>query len=126
MTRTASQPAGEQEIDLERGTEAYQRILGSVSETLPTGPARIAGDAAMQQASASQERTRAERSDKGKPRLFLDIPGVRFDLAHEFARGAFKNWLRGELQPVGSSGVILSAFDDLLAHIDRLAARKEK
>ena len=90
-----------------------------INATLPLGAARIAGD------NATEQKTRKTRSDAGKergPRIYVDAPGVRFDLMHVEGRASFKYWISRTFQE-GGAMFGNAAIDELLAHIDRLVAK---
>lgn len=63
-----------------------------------------------------QPKTRAERSDKGKPRLFVDVMdgAVRFDIGAEAGRTAFFAWVTAD------GGRAEQGIEQLLAIVDRL------
>lgn len=114
------------EEQLRERTEAAERMARGDDN----GSARIAGDNAMQQqtqTSTPETRTRKTRSDAGKergPRIYIDAPGVRFDLMHVEGRASFKYWISRTFQE-GGAMFGNAAIDELLAHIDRLVAKEK-
>ena len=66
-------------------------------------------------------RLRKRRSDAGKPRIFVDAPGVRFDLMHLEGRTAFKYWI-AHVYVEGGAVFGNAAVDQLLRHIESLTA----
>ena len=64
--------------------------------------------------------SRKERTDKGVPRLYVEIPGVRFDVGTEDGRKAIKAWIAQQ----GAEPCVDDIFDGLLAIIDRLRGAK--
>lgn len=71
-------------------------------------------------------RTRAKRSDAGKPRetFYVSIPGIRFDLAEDVGREAFKRWFGAAILEQGNMLVLcVKALDELFAVLDRLRSR---
>jgi hypothetical protein len=66
---------------------------------------------------------RKERSDKGQPRLYVEVPCVRFDVSGEDGRSELNAWLAGRIASVGSGELVMPVtrvVNELLAIIDRL------
>jgi hypothetical protein len=67
-------------------------------------------------------RKRAERSDKGKergPSALIDLPGVRYDLAHSAGRYAYRQRIQDRMN-AGDKEEVQGGIDALLAIVDRL------
>ena len=103
-------PNEEREVDPQAAANV-QRILHPES------------DAPAPEQPQPEKRTRAQRSDKGEPRIFIDAPGVRFDLMHIEGRASFEYWL-ARVYHEGGAVFGNAAVKQLLSHIDRLSQRK--
>jgi hypothetical protein len=71
-------------------------------------------------------RTRAKRSDAGKPRetFYVSIPGIRFDLTVGQARESFMALIAQAMQSSDTQPWVMQAIRQLLSEIDRLRASK--
>jgi hypothetical protein len=76
-------------------------------------------------ANAEPSKPRATRSDKGKPRLYVEMPGVRLDMAHPEARDVLRSLIAVEAPRGNSAERIWDAFEQLLSHIDRLSEKRQ-
>jgi hypothetical protein len=92
-------------------------------EITPEGEARVNG-ILHNAAGAPELKPRATRSDAGRPRLYVDLPGVKFDLAQsggrEALRAAFLHLTRAA--PESERTLLNGIFADMMGLIeDRLA-----
>lgn len=62
---------------------------------------------------------RKTRADKDQPRLYVEIPGVRYDISQEEGRAALKCHI-GFLVVKADESQVLDLFDSVLAIVDRL------
>ena len=113
MTRTEQAELEELHMTPEQLQERTERVTESLRANLAPAPEQP----------QPETRTRAPRSDKGEPRIFIDAPGVRFDLMHIEGRASFEYWLARAYQE-GGAVFGNAAVKQLLTHIDRLSARK--
>jgi hypothetical protein len=113
----------EQEI-LERATPrvAAMNLHTETGSEYMAAQKPVVTNGIIAQADPEPGRQRAKRSDAGKPRVFVDAPGVRFDLMHVEGRASFKYWIARVYQE-GGAVFGNAAVDQLLGHIDRLSER---
>lgn len=116
----------ENEVDLERGASRVQSILHNPAPAVEETEVSTNGIVAAHTAElATEARERATRRDKGSVRVYIEVPGVRYDLTEEAGREALLSYVQLDLSEVTEpSGARLSeVFAALLKEIGRLAAK---
>lgn len=68
---------------------------------------------------------RKQRSDAGAVRVYIEIPGARYDLLHDAGRDKVNCELKRAIDE-GDAELAASITAQLMAHLDRLAAKAKE